>query len=58
MYTDDEKRIGLPIKTFLLSLLLIIIFILLLMWLLPIPKKTNNVSIITAAVPPAPSVSI
>ena len=42
MYTDDEKRIGIPLKTFILSLILIIIFILLLMWLLPIPKKSNN----------------
>ena len=42
MYTDDEKRIGLPLKTFILSLILIIIFILLLMWLLPMPKNSNN----------------
>lgn len=42
MYTDDEKRIGLPIKTFVLSLILIIIFILLLMWLLPMPKKSSK----------------
>ena len=42
MYTDDEKRVGLPLKTFILSLILIIIFILLLMWLLPIPKNSNN----------------
>ena len=42
MYTDDEKRTGLPIKTFLLSLILIIIFILLLMWLLPMPNSKNN----------------
>ena len=42
MYTDDEKRIGIPIKTFILSLILIVIFILLLMWLLPIPSKSNN----------------
>ena len=42
MYTDDEERTGLPIKTFLISLILIIIFILLLMWLLPIQKNSNN----------------
>ena len=45
MYTDDEQKTGLPIKTFLLSLILIIIFILLLMWLLPMPnssKSSNN----------------
>ena len=42
MYTDDEKKVGLPLKTFILSLILIIIFILLLMWLLPIPKNSNN----------------
>ena len=42
MYTDEDKRVGLPLKTFLLSLLLIIIFILLLMWLLPIPRNSNN----------------
>ena len=42
MYTDDEKRVGLPLKTFILSLIMIIIFILLLMWLLPMPKNSNN----------------
>lgn len=42
MYTDDEERTGLPIKTFILSLILIIIFILLLMWLLPIPGYSNK----------------
>ena len=42
MYTDDEQRTGLPIKTFLLSLILIIIFILLLMWLLPMPNSNKN----------------
>ena len=42
MYTDNEQRTGLPIKTFLLSLILIIIFILLLMWLLPMPNSKNN----------------
>lgn len=42
MYTDEEKRVGLPLKTFILSLILIIIFILLLMWLLPMPKNSNN----------------
>lgn len=42
MYTDDEQRTGLPIKTFLLSLILIIIFILLLMWLLPMPNSGKN----------------
>lgn len=38
MYTDDEERRGLPIKTFLISLILIIIFVLLLVWLLPMPN--------------------
>ena len=42
MYTDDERKVGLPLKTFILSFILIIIFILLLMWLLPIPKNSNN----------------
>ena len=42
MYTDEDKRVGLPLKTFILSLILIIIFILLLMWLLPIPRNSNN----------------
>ena len=42
MYTDDEQRSSLPIKTFILSLILIIIFILLLMWLLPLPKNSSN----------------
>ena len=42
MYTDDEQKSSLPIKTFILSLILIIIFILLLMWLLPLPKNSNN----------------
>ena len=41
MYTDDEERTGLPLKTFILSFILIIIFILLLMWLLPM-KNTSN----------------
>ena len=38
MYTDEEERKGLPIKTFLISLILIIIFVLLLVWLLPMPN--------------------
>lgn len=38
MYTDEEERSGLPIKTFLISLILIIIFVLLLVWLLPMPN--------------------
>ena len=42
MYTDEDKRVGLPLKTFIMSLILIIIFILLLMWLLPIPRNSNN----------------
>ena len=42
MYTDNEQKTGLPIKTFLLSLILIIIFILLLMWLLPMPNSSKN----------------
>ena len=42
MYTDDEQRTGIPLKTFILSLILIIIFVLLLMWLIPIPKYSNN----------------
>ena len=41
MYTDEERS-GVPIKTFIISLILIILFILLLMWLLPIPKNSNN----------------
>lgn len=44
MYTDDEERRGLPIKTFIISLILIIILVLLLVWLLPMPnmKGINN----------------
>ena len=42
MYTDDEQRTGVPLKTFIISLILIIIFILLLMWLIPMPKYSNN----------------
>ncbi len=42
MYTDNENKVGLPLKTFILSFILIIIFVLLLMWLLPIPKNSNN----------------
>lgn len=44
MYTDDEERKGLPIKTFLISLILIIVLVLLLVWLLPMPnlKGLNN----------------
>lgn len=44
MYTDDEERRGLPIKTFLISLIIIIILVLLLIWLLPMPnmKGINN----------------
>ncbi len=42
MYTEDEEKKGLPIKTFVLSLILVVIFILLLMWLLPMPKNSNN----------------
>ena len=38
MYTDEEERKGLPIKTFLISLILIIILVLLLVWLLPMPN--------------------
>ncbi len=38
MYTDEEERRGLPIKTFLVSLVLIIILVLLLVWLLPMPN--------------------
>ena len=38
MYTDEEERRGLPIKTFLTSLILIIILVLLLVWLLPMPN--------------------
>jgi len=38
MYNDEEERRGLPIKTFLISLILIIIFVLLLVWLLPMPN--------------------
>ena len=41
MYTDEETR-GVPIKTFIISLILIIVFILLLMWLLPIPKISGS----------------
>lgn len=44
MYTDEEERRGLPIKTFIISLILIIILVLLLVWLLPMPnmKGLNN----------------
>lgn len=42
MYTDNEQRTGIPLKTFIISLILIIIFILLLMWLIPMPKNSNN----------------
>ena len=38
MYTDEEERKGLPIKTFIISLILIIILVLLLVWLLPMPN--------------------
>lgn len=38
MYTDEEERRGLPIKTFLISFILIIILVLLLVWLLPMPN--------------------
>lgn len=42
MYTDNDQRTGIPLKTFIISLILIIIFILLLMWLIPMPKKSSN----------------
>lgn len=42
MYTDNERRTGLPIKTFLTCFILIVIFIFILMWLLPIPRKLDN----------------
>lgn len=44
MFNEDEERKGLPIKTFLISLLIIIILVLLLIWLLPMPnlKGLNN----------------
>lgn len=44
MYTDEEERRGLPIKTFVISFILIIILVLLLVWLLPMPnmKGLNN----------------
>ena len=42
MYTDNEKRRELPIKTFFICFVLIVIFIFILMWLLPIPRKLNG----------------
>lgn len=44
MYTDEEERRGLPIKTFIISLILIVVLVLLLVWLLPMPnmKGINN----------------
>ncbi len=42
MYTNDEQKSNIPIKTFIISLLIIVFFVLLLMWLLPIPTSSNN----------------
>ena len=59
MYTDEEERKGLPIKTFIISLILIIILVLLLVWLLPMPNmKPLNDRIFNANIQEMKNVAI